>query len=329
MQDPFAHGAELVRATDRDRFIASLFAPAEHRGAIYALYAFNSEVARVREMAREALPGEIRLQWWSDVINRGRDEEARANPVAAALLTTIERYRLSSAKLVDLIEARRFDLYDDPIATVADLETYASKTSSALFALAAQILAGANAEAVTAPAGIAFAIAGLLRAFPLHAARGQLYVPMELLDRHQVRPHDIFAGRSSAGLQAAFAELRDLGRRHLDAAHQRDGGAAASRGAGLASGGAGAACAHAAGGWRSVLARRNRALAAAMADLARGAKSGADRGIIDIHSAACGTAVPIQASRSASARAHSACFLAPRAVPPPSGGNKPKLMFIG
>ena len=221
MQDPFAHGAELVRATDRDRFIASLFAPAEHRGAIYALYAFNSEVSRVREMARETLPGEIRLQWWSDVINRDRDEEARANPVAAALLTTIDRYRLSSAKLVDLIEARRFDLYDEPIATVADLEIYAGKTSSVLFALAAQILAGADTEAVTTPVGIAFAIAGLLRAFPLHAARGRLYVPMELLGRHQIRPDDIFAGRSSAGLQAVFSELNDLGRRHLDAAHQQ------------------------------------------------------------------------------------------------------------
>ena len=218
MQDPFAHGAELVRATDRDRFIASLFAPAEHRGAIYALYAFNSEVSRVREMAREALPGEIRLQWWSDVIDGERAEEAGANPVAAALLTTIERYRLSSAKLVDLIEARRFDLYDDPIATVADLETYASKTSSALFDLAAQILAGANVEAVTTPAGIAFAIAGLLRAFPIHAARGQLYVPIELLDRHQVRPHEIFSGRSSAGLKAALAELRNLARSQLLAA---------------------------------------------------------------------------------------------------------------
>jgi 15-cis-phytoene synthase len=218
MQDPFALGAELVRATDRDRFIASLFAPAEHRGAIYALYAFNSEVSRVREMAREALPGEIRLQWWSDVIDGERADEAGANPVAAALLTTIERYRLSSAKLVDLIEARRFDLYDDPIATVADLETYASKTSSALFALAAQILAGANVEAVTTPAGIAFAIAGLLRAFPIHAARGQLYVPIELLDRHQVRPHEIFSGRSSAGLKAALAELRNLARSQLLAA---------------------------------------------------------------------------------------------------------------
>jgi phytoene synthase len=221
MQDAFAYGAELVRTTDRDRFIASLFAPAEHRGAVYALYAFNSEVARVREAAREPLPGEIRLQWWSDVINRERDEEARANPVASALLTTIERYRLSSAKLIDLVEARRFDLYNDPVATLPDLEAYASKTSSAPFALAAQILAGADAEAVSAPAGIAFAIADLLRAFPRHAARGQLYVPLELLDRHQVRPHDIFAGRSSAGLQAALAELRDVGRRHLDTAHQR------------------------------------------------------------------------------------------------------------
>jgi phytoene synthase len=221
MQDAFAYCAELVRAADHDRFIASLFAPAEHRGALHALYAFNSEVARVREVAREPLPGEIRLQWWSDVINRARDEEARANPVASALLATIERYRLSSAKLIELIEARRFDLYDDPMAGLADLEAYAMKTSSALFALGAQVLAGVEAEAVTTPAGIAYAIAGLLRAFPLHAARGKLYVPMELLDRHQVRPHDIFAGRSSPGLDAALAELRNLGRRHLRAAHER------------------------------------------------------------------------------------------------------------
>ena len=221
MQDAFAYCAELVRKADRDRFIATLFAPAELRPALHALYAFNAEVARTREMVREPLAGEIRLQWWSDVIDGERADEAGANPVAAALLTTIERYRLSSAKLVDLIEARRFDLYDEPIATVADLEIYAGKTSSVLFALAAQILAGADTEAVTTPAGIAFAIAGLLRAFPLHAARGRLYVPMELLDRHQIRPDDIFAGRSSAGLQAAFSELNDLGRRHLDAAHQQ------------------------------------------------------------------------------------------------------------
>ncbi|MGC1447408.1 MAG: squalene/phytoene synthase family protein, partial [Xanthobacteraceae bacterium] len=86
MQDAFAYCAELVRQADRDRFLASLFAPVEHRGALHALYAFNVEVTRVREAAREVLPGEIRLQWWTDVLSGERSGEAGANPVAAALL---------------------------------------------------------------------------------------------------------------------------------------------------------------------------------------------------------------------------------------------------
>src|ERR1700729_2002729 len=176
MQDPFAYCAELVRQADRDRFLSSLFAPSEHRGALHALYAFNVEVARVREVAREPLPGEIRLQWWSEVLRGERAEEASANPVASALLAVIERHRLAATKLTALIDARCFDLYDDPMARLADLEAYARKTSSTLLALAAHILAGVDGdvmEPVANPAGIAYAIAGLLRAFPLHAARRQ------------------------------------------------------------------------------------------------------------------------------------------------------------
>src|SRR5579862_4299132 len=203
MQDAFAYCAELVRTADRDRFVSSLFAPAEHRRALHALYAFNVEVARVREVAREALPGEIRLQWWSEVVNGERAEEATANPVASALLKVVDRHRLAVPVLTALLDARRFDLYDEPMARLADLETYARKTSSGLFALAAQILAGMTGEGIETfalPAGIAYAMAGLLRALPLHAARRQLYLPRELLERHAVTTADIYAGRSSAGL---------------------------------------------------------------------------------------------------------------------------------
>jgi phytoene synthase len=223
MQDAFAYCAELVRTADRDRFLSSLFAPAEYRGALHALYAFNVEVARVREVAREPLPGEIRLQWWSEVVNGERAEEAAANPVASALLTVIERHRLAMPALTALLDARGFDLYDDPMARLADLEAYARKTSSALLALAAQILGGEGevTELVANPAGIAYAIAGLIRAFPLHAARRQLYVPLEVLERHGVEPQDIFAGKSSKNLRAALAELQDVARRHLLAAHQQ------------------------------------------------------------------------------------------------------------
>lgn len=224
MQDAFAYCAGLVRAADRDRYLASLFAPAERRGDLHALYAFNVEVARVREAARQALAGEIRLHWWSEVLRGERAAEAGANPVAAALTATIERHRLDVRALNDLIDARRFDLYDEPMAGLADLEAYARRTSSGLFALAAQILSGVEAPRlprVAQPAGIAYAIAGLLRAFPLHASRRQLYVPIEVLARHQVQIADIFSGRSSAALNAALAELRNLGRRYLAEAHER------------------------------------------------------------------------------------------------------------
>jgi phytoene synthase len=220
MQDASAYCTALVREADRDRYLATLFAPAEKRDALAALYAFNIEITRVREAAREPLAGEIRLQWWSDVLHGERREEASANPVAAALQTTVERHGLAAGRLNDLVEAHRFDLYDEPMAALADLEAYAAKTSSALIGLAAQIL-GADAEAAAAPAGIAYAVAGLLRAFPQHAARGQIYVPSEILDRHGAAVNDIFAGRPSPGLDRALAELRAVARRHLADAQQR------------------------------------------------------------------------------------------------------------
>jgi phytoene synthase len=212
MRDAFAYCAELVRAADKDRFLAALFAPAEHRDALHALYAFNVEVTRVREVAREPLPGEIRLQWWTEVLHGERGGEAAANPVAAALINTIARYKLPVEPLAGLVEAHRFDLYDEPLATIADLEAYAVKTSSSLFALAAQILDGHDdVDHITRPAGIAHATAQLIFAFPQHAARRQLFVPTALLERHGVVIDDIFAGQSTAALRAALADVCEIG----------------------------------------------------------------------------------------------------------------------
>jgi 15-cis-phytoene synthase len=217
MKDAFSYCAGLVRSADRDRFIATLFAPVQRRAGLHALYAFNLEVARVRDIAREALPGEIRLQWWREVLQRQREGEASASPTAVALLSTIEAYRLPVNVLLTLIEARRFDVYNEPILTVAQLEDYAINTSSALFDMAAQIL-GADAAVAARPAGIAYAMTGLLAALPKHAPRRQLYLPLQLLERHGLGPEDMFSARSSAPLNAAAAELRSVARRHLDAA---------------------------------------------------------------------------------------------------------------
>ncbi|MFZ0989189.1 MAG: phytoene/squalene synthase family protein [Xanthobacteraceae bacterium] len=217
MQDGVSYCAELVRDADHDRFIATLFAPERNRDALYALYAFNVEVAHVRDRAREAALGEIRLHWWREVLQGERHGEAMASPVAASLLNAIERHRLPVNAMLALLDARRFDLYDEPMRTIAELEDYALRTESALIAMAAQIL-GADAVAAARPAGIACVLTQLLAALPGRAARRQLYLPVELLDRHGADAADVFACRSSPALNQAAADLRRLARDHLAAA---------------------------------------------------------------------------------------------------------------
>ena len=220
MTDASDHCENLVREADKDRFLATLFAPAAHRPALCALYAFNIEIARVRDLAREPMPGEIRLQWWREVVEGGRSEEASAHPVAAALLQAMQRYPLPAQLLADLIDAHSFDLYDEPMPSLIHVEAYAAKTSSALSGLAAQILhAGTAADALAHHAGMAYGLATLLRQFPRHAARRQLYLPLDILRRYGAQPEDIFARRATPQLRAALAEMRLHIRGHLIAAN--------------------------------------------------------------------------------------------------------------
>jgi phytoene synthase len=219
VQDAFVHCENLVREADKDRFLASLFAPADRRRDLLALYAFNVEVAGIRDRAREPLPGELRLQWWREVLAGTRGDEARAHPVAAALLDTLARHALPTADLIDLIEARTFDLYDDPMTTLAELEAYGRRTWSRLMALAGRILgvAEGSVAAIPGPAGMACAMTDALRRFAFHASRRQLFVPVDVLERHGVGPDEIFNGQSNPRLGAALAELRGHVRRHLAA----------------------------------------------------------------------------------------------------------------
>jgi 15-cis-phytoene synthase len=218
MRDAFEHCAALVREADKDRFLATLFAPADRRDALYALYAFNTEIARIPEAVREPLAGEIRLQWWRDVLAGSRSEEARGHPVASALGEAIRQHDLPRAPLEALIDARRFDFGHEVMRDGADLEAYARDTSAALIALAARILDPRAAPAFATPAGLSIALTGLRRTFALHAAHGQVFIPADVLGRHGVDPHDILGGQWSEGLRAALGWMREQAAVHYAAA---------------------------------------------------------------------------------------------------------------
>ena len=173
-----------LRESDRDRYLASLLAPADRRSAIVALYAYNTELARIRDLVREPLPGEVRLQYWRDLLEGSAHGETAANPVAAELLRAVRERGLPVAPLIAMADARVFDLYDDPMETAAMFEGYAGETTAALIQLTCLALDAKAAEVVfdiVGHAGVALAVAGALLLLPIHRARGQVYVPLQIL----------------------------------------------------------------------------------------------------------------------------------------------------
>lgn len=221
LEAAYAYCAGQVRGADRDRFLSALFAPDDRRRHLLALYAFSLDVARVREMVREALPGEVRLAWWREVIEGQGRGAVEGHPVAAALMDTVDQFALPRRTLVALVDARIFDLYDDPMPALVDLEGYAGETASALLQLSALVLEpqiALRAGDLSGHAGVAIAMTGLMRAFPIHAARGQCYLPLDILARHGIGREEAVCGRPSPQLAAALADWRAEALRHLAAA---------------------------------------------------------------------------------------------------------------
>ncbi|SFO86744.1 phytoene synthase [Mesorhizobium sp. NFR06] len=213
---------DAVRAADHDRYLSALYAPADKRGALFALYAFNSEIAGVRDRIHEPLPGEVRLQWWRDVIAADGQAET-GHPIADALRATIAVNHLPKIAFENMLEARIFDLYDDPMPSRTDLEGYCGETAAALIQLAAMVLdpiAAPGFAELAGRAGCAQAITGLLLLLPLHRRRGQCFVPTEILSAAGTTPEDFVKGEGGAAVERALAAMVALAREHLNAFEQ-------------------------------------------------------------------------------------------------------------
>nr|WP_316653952.1 phytoene/squalene synthase family protein [uncultured Gellertiella sp.] len=212
-----------LRDTDIDRYLAVLLSPPDKRRALTALYAFHAELARVRDLVREPLPGEVRLQYWRDLLEGAAHGSTDANPLASELLDAIRAHGLPVAPLVAMTEARIFDLYDDPIDSLASLQGYAGETASALIQLASLVLdpesAAASAE-MAGHAGVAQAIAGALVRLPRHRQRGQVFLPPEILGATGLDRDAFLEDGNAPRIAAAVEAFAGLGLDHLARARQ-------------------------------------------------------------------------------------------------------------
>ncbi|WFU13461.1 phytoene/squalene synthase family protein [Bradyrhizobium sp. CB3481] len=214
--------ADLVRTHDFTRYASTLFLPAAQRRALLSVYAFNVEISRVREQVSQPLPGEMRLQWWTDMLDGAGHGGVEGNPVAAELLQTIGEFRLPVAPLSRLIEEHQFDLYNDPMPSMAALEGYLTDTSAALFSLGARIAAPPSPaiDHLSRHAGLAQGIAQVVGALPLDAARRQLFLPLQLLQQHGSGVEQVYSGKQTPNIRAAIDQLVAEARNHLRTAFE-------------------------------------------------------------------------------------------------------------
>jgi 15-cis-phytoene synthase len=214
-ESAFAAASALVREADKDRFIASLFAPADRRDDLLALYAFDIELARIPQLAKQQIAGEIRLQWWREAVDGSDVHEAEANPVANALMQVVTRHGLSRSALHAMIDARGSELFPEPFSTTGDMLVWCDGLHAAQLRLAARILDPAratDADALAIEAGRALGLTQLLMSFADRAAGGQCIVPVETLSHQGATPGDVTAGQATPGVRAALTDLRNLAR---------------------------------------------------------------------------------------------------------------------
>jgi len=203
-----------LHKSDEDRYHATLFAPAEKRRALFALYAFHHEIARVAETVREPMMHAIRLQWWREAVEGARQGKPRQHQTVTALAELFAAHDLPPELFEAMIDAREDDMTDHVFENLAALETYADATAGNLMRLAARIL-GEPQDDLAREAGIAEALAGILRAIPFHAARGKVYLPRDLLAAAGTSREEILQTHSGKNLGRVIARIADAARAHL------------------------------------------------------------------------------------------------------------------
>ena len=209
--------AEQARRHDPDRYLTALFARAESRPHLFALIAFNYEIARVREVVTQPILGQIRLQWWRDALEQIYAGRPPAHEVARGLAAAVAEARLDRAALEQMIEARETDLGDAPPAGLEELLAYAEDSAGALVQLTLQVLGGASPAAQEAgrTVGGAYGLVGLLRTIPFHARARRAFIPAAVLAEHGLAAEDLFRQEPPAALPAIAAEIAGLARLRL------------------------------------------------------------------------------------------------------------------
>ncbi|WP_316862362.1 squalene/phytoene synthase family protein [uncultured Cohaesibacter sp.] len=196
----------------------------EARPATMALYAFYAELSRISRQVTSQEMGEIRLQWWNDVVEDATIDGqkgcglANIGPLASALKQIQRQYNLPQPELLNIIRSRSFDVGTTPMPNLEAYQAYVMALNASLLRLTMQILN--NGEPATIEndlivhSSLAIGLANHLFYWPQDARRNKLFLPLDAFARQEVSVTGIFDIETSSGLHAALEDLCQLALAH-------------------------------------------------------------------------------------------------------------------
>lgn len=215
--------AIVARAHERDRYLASLLAPAADQRDLMTIAAFAGEVGRIPASVSEPVIGQIRLQWWRDAL-AATDVSDTGHPIADAARKLLRRRGLTPRHLLAFIDAQENLLQTEPPADERALTAHLLDTEGALFDLALSVAAPdcdmADRAALLEAAAMASGLTRMLIELPALTSEQRTLLPTARLAAHAVTCAALYAGRPEAGLRDLLVDYRRDARRQLAAARR-------------------------------------------------------------------------------------------------------------
>ena len=203
---PAQYVQEKAAASGSSFYYAFLFLPPPRRAAITAFYAFCREVDDVVDEARDASVAATKLAWWHAEVQRAYAGQA-SHPVMLALMPLAADYGISAAQLQAIIRGCQMDLEQTRYLDFAALQQYCHLVAGVVGEVAAQIF-GQSQPQTTQYAhtlGQALQLTNIIRDVGEDASRGRIYIPINEMQRFDIKAHEVLKCIPSARFSALMA----------------------------------------------------------------------------------------------------------------------------
>jgi len=179
-------------------YYSFLFLPPERRRAITALYAFCREVDDVVDECQDPSIASAKLVWWRMEVARlyeGKPE----HPVTQALQAVLPQFNLPQEQLLEIIDGMEMDLTQTRYLDFKGLSLYCYRVASVVGLLAAEIFGYTERRTpkYSHDLGMAFQLTNIIRDVGEDARRGRIYLPIEDLQKFDVKASEILNAQYS------------------------------------------------------------------------------------------------------------------------------------